>query len=419
MKKSRLINIKSISILSIVIILCMFFITYIAKGHINLNKKVSLGIDNIDENINIFKDKKVGLITNPSGINSDFISTIDILNEKTNLTTLFAVEHGIRGDVNAGDNVKDEIDEITKVPVHSLYGKLKKPTSDMLKNIDILAYDIQDVGLRFYTYINTLAYVMEACAENNKTCVVFDRPNPLGGKEVEGICLNKEVSSFVGKYPIVQRYGLTIGEYANFINKEFNINCDLKVIPMTNWNRDMYYDETNLKTWVMPSPNIPTVDSAIAYAGTCLFEGTNVSEGRGTTKPFEIIGAPWIDSSKLANNLNNLNLGGVKFRPISFKPTCSKYSEENTLGKHKFCGGVQIHIIDRKNFNPIKTGVAMIITIRNMYKDEFKFTSNNFIDNLYGDNCLREQDKNIEEIFEKIDKESKEFKEKIKNYYIY
>ncbi|MPQ44651.1 DUF1343 domain-containing protein [Clostridium tarantellae] len=380
---------------------------------------VKLGIDNIDENIDIFRDKKVGLITNPSGIDSNFMSTIDILNRKTNLTTLFSVEHGIRGNISAGDNIRDEIDVITGLPVYSLYGKNKKPTSNMLNNIDILAYDIQDVGARFYTYINTLAYAMEACAKNNKTFVVFDRPNPLGGNQVQGIYLNKDYSSLVGKYPIVQRYGLTIGEYANFINKEFKINCDLKVISMTNWSRDMYYDETNLKTWVMPSPNIPTLDSALAYIGTCLFEGTNVSEGRGTTKPFEIIGAPWINSLNFANDLNNLNLTGVKFRPISFKPTSSKYSKDDGVLNDKECGGVQIHITDRKTVNPVKIGVAMVITLKNKYKNEFKFTSNNFIDNLYGDKSLREDQKSIEEFFKIIDRESELFKKQIKKYYIY
>ncbi len=217
---------------------------------------IKLGIDNIEESLDIFKDKKVGLITNPSGMDSNFKSSIDVLYEKTNLTTLFAAEHGIRGYAQAGDSVGNEVDNITGLPVHSLYGSTKKPTPEMLENVDIVAYDMQDVGARFYTYINTLAYAMEACAENNKTFVVFDRPNPISS-EVQGNILDPEFSSFVGMYPIVQRYGLTVGEYAQYINDKFNINCDLKVVKMSGWSQEMYYDETGLDTWVMPSPNMP------------------------------------------------------------------------------------------------------------------------------------------------------------------
>ncbi|MDZ7547970.1 exo-beta-N-acetylmuramidase NamZ family protein, partial [Clostridium perfringens] len=259
------------------------------------------------------------------GIDSNFKSSIDVLYENTNLTTLFAAEHGIRGYAQAGDSVGSEVDNITGLPVHSLYGSTKKPTPEMLENVDILAYDMQDVGARFYTYINTLAYAMEACAENDKTFVVFDRPNPIGG-EVQGNLLNTNFSSFVGMYPIVQRYGMTVGEYSKFINEEFNINCKLEVVEMEGWTRDMYYDETGLNTWVMPSPNMPTLTTSIVYTGTCVFEGTNVSEGRGTTRPFELIGAPWIDPMDLSNELNSLGLPGVKFRAASFTPTFSKYS---------------------------------------------------------------------------------------------
>ena len=386
------------------------------------NAQVKLGIDNLDKNLTIFEGKKVGLITNPSGVDSNFKSSIDVLYEKTNLTTLFAAEHGIRGNAQAGDNVGNEVDEVTGLPVHSLYGSTKKPTPEMLENVDILAYDMQDVGARFYTYINTLAYAMEACAENDKTFVVFDRPNPIGG-DVQGNLLDPEFSSFVGMYPIVQRYGMTVGEYAKFINEEFNINCKLEVVEMEGWTRDMYYDETGLNTWVMPSPNMPTLTTSIVYTGTCVFEGTNVSEGRGTTRPFELIGAPWIEPMDLSNKLNSLGLPGVKFRPASFTPSFSKYSASDTAnyptGKNQVCGGVQVYVTNRDEFNAVKTGYAMLYTIRDMYPDKFQYLSTNFIDKITGNSYVREGKYTLEELFAIVDKESSDFKAKTEKYYIY
>ena len=386
------------------------------------NAQVKLGIDNLDKNLTIFEGKRVGLITNPSGMDSNFKSSIDVLYEKTNLTTLFAAEHGIRGNAQAGDNVGNEVDEVTGLPVHSLYGSTKKPTPEMLENVDVLAYDMQDVGARFYTYINTLAYAMEACAENDKTFVVFDRPNPIGG-DVQGNLLNTEFSSFVGMYPIVQRYGMTVGEYAKFINEEFNINCKLEVVEMEGWTRDMYYDETGLNTWVMPSPNMPTLTTSIVYTGTCVFEGTNVSEGRGTTRPFELIGAPWIEPMELSNKLNSLGLPGVKFRPASFTPSFSKYSASDTVnyptGKNQVCGGVQVYVTNRDEFNAVKTGYAMLYTIRDMYPDKFQYLSTNFIDKLTGNSYVREGKYTLEELFAIVDKESNDFKAKTEKYYIY
>lgn len=378
---------------------------------------VKLGIDNIDSNLNIFRDKKVGLITNQTGINSDFISTIDVLYNKVNLVSLFAPEHGIRGNNQAGGTVGNEIDPKTGLPVYSLYGKTKKPTPEMLEDIDILTYDIQDVGTRFYTYIYTMAYAMEACAENDKTFVVFDRPNPLGDK-VEGNILDEDYTSFIGRYPITQRYGLTSGEIAKLFNEEFNINCDLVVVPMKNWDRDMYYDETGLKTWIMPSPNMPTLDTAIVYPGTCIFEGTNVSEGRGTTRPFELIGAPWINSLDLSDKLNNIKIPGAVFRPASFKPTFSKYEGES-------CGGVQVIVTSRKDFEPVRTAITMLYTIRDMYPDDFEYLpawNENYkpmIDLNTGNSYIRKGKYTLEEIFKILDKDEQKFEKIIKKYYIY
>jgi uncharacterized protein YbbC (DUF1343 family) len=388
----------------------------------DVKAKVRLGIDNIDRYIDMFDGKKVGLITNPSGMNSNFESTIDVLNSKTDLTTLFAAEHGIRGNSQAGGTVGSETDVKTGLPVYSLYGSTLKPTPDMLKNVDVLAYDMQDVGARFYTYINTMAYGMQAAAENNKTFVVFDRPNPISGTEFQGNILKEQYSTFVGMYPIIQRYGLTIGEYAQYINKEFNINCNLVVIPMTGWTRDMYYDETGLKTWVMPSPNMPTLDTAIVYTGNCLVEGTNVSEGRGTTRPFELVGAPWINSIDLADKLNSLNLPGVKFRPTTFTPQFSKYSSSDltyntTPGKAQACGGVQTYVVDRSKYNSVKTALTMLYTIRDMYPDKFKFISS--IDRLVGDSYVKDGTYTIEQLYNIIDSDSVSFKATAEKYFIY
>ncbi|MBL4934176.1 DUF1343 domain-containing protein [Clostridium sp. YIM B02515] len=385
---------------------------------------VKLGIDNIDNYLNLFKDKKVGLITNPSGIDSNFESSIDVLNKKTNLTTLFAAEHGIRGNSQDGGTVGNEVDVKTGLPVYSLYGSTVKPTADMLKNIDVLAYDMQDVGARFYTFINTMAYAMQAAAENNKTFVVFDRPDPVGGTEVQGTILDKAYSSFVGMFPIPQRYGLTVGELAQFINKEYKYNCNLVVVPMTGWTRDMYYDETGLKTWVMPSPNMPTLDTAIVYTGNCIFEGTNVSEGRGTTRPFEYIGAPWINSIDLAEKMNSLKLPGVEFRPVSFTPTFSKFGPVyDSKGKVKTaaqaCGGVQTYVVDRNKYNSVKTALAILYTIRDMYPKDFQYRSDNYIDKLTGNSYVREGKYTLKELYKMIDKESKAFKDLSSKYYIY
>ena len=381
----------------------------------NKKEKVYLGIDLIDENLSIFEGKRVGLITNATGINSNFQSTIDILYAKTNLKALFAPEHGIRGANAAGGTVTDETDPVTKLPVYSLYGSTQAPTKEMLDEIDIMCIDIQDVGARFYTYIYTMAYAMQACKTYNKEFVVFDRPNPVSGDVVEGTILDTTYSSFIGLYPIVQRHGMTIGEIAKYFNEEERIGCNLTVIKMKNWNRDMYFDECSVP-WVLPSPNMPTLDTAIVYTGTCLFEGTNLSEGRGTTRPFELIGAPWIDSIALAAELNSLGLNGVYFRPASFTPTTSKFS-----GKQ--CFGVQVHVTNRYTFESVKTGYAMLEVIRTMYPDDFQIlsaSSNRCTLNLLtGCSYITAHKYTLEQQFKLIDAGSKEFKDKRAKYLLY
>lgn len=325
---------------------------------------MKLGIDCIDKYIDVFKGKRVGLITNPTGINSEFISTIQILKEKTNLVALYSPEHGVRGNIQAGEKMESYIDEETNVPVLSLYGATKKPTKEMMDNIDVMCIDIQDAGSRFYTFIYTMAYAMMACKEYNKKFVVFDRPNPAGCNIYEGNILDLKYRSFIGYYPIVQRHGMTICELALMFNEEFNICCDLTNILMEGYTRDMYYEDTN-KLWVVPSPNFPTPNTAIVYNATCIFEGTNISEGRGTTIPFEVVGAPFIDPNLYASKLNSLNLKGVYFRPMYFTPTFSKYEK-------KLCGGVQVHILDKELFPAVKTGFAMLDVVRKLYPNDFK-----------------------------------------------
>jgi uncharacterized protein YbbC (DUF1343 family) len=320
----------------------------------------------LKERINILKGRRIGLITNQSAVTSDLTPALDaILAAGVNVTTLFAPEHGIKGEFPDGHEFNTSIDARTNLPIYSLYGKTKKPTPEMLSDIDVILFDIQDIGVRFYTFLYTLAYTMQACAENNKPIVVLDRPNPLGGISVEGPVLDTKFSSFVGLYPIPVRYGMTIGELARLFNDEFNINADLEVVLLSGWKREMWFNETNLP-WIPPSPNIPTPDTALAYTGTCLLEGTNVSEGRGTATPFLSIGAPWTDSHILSSELNSYSLSGIKSMPIHFIPSVSKYSNQT-------CSGVYLQISDRTSFQPVLTGVKIIEIIHRLWPNEFRF----------------------------------------------
>jgi len=281
------------------------------------------------------------------------------------LVALFGPEHGIRGDVQDGIAIPSSIDKVTGLPVHSLYGPQKKPTPDMLADIDLLIYDMQDVGCRYYTYLYTLSYVMEAAAEQDIEVMILDRPNPLTGRLVEGPILDPGLSSFVGRYPIPPCYGLTIGELAHYMNREFQINCRLTVIPLDGWRRSLWFDQTGLP-WVPPSPNIPTLDTAIVYPGTCLFEGTTISEGRGTTRPFEVIGAPWADGREVAAEMNGRGLPGVRFRPMSFVPTFSKHAGI-------LCQGVQVHVMDRRIYRPFETGLHLVDAFVKLYPRDVVF----------------------------------------------
>jgi uncharacterized protein YbbC (DUF1343 family) len=328
-----------------------------------MEKMMKLGIERIDEYKDIFIGKKVGLITNPTGIDKALKSTIDILLEKVNLVALFSPEHGIRGNIEGGDLFGDYLDEKTGIKVFSLYNEEKRPTKEALNGLDIICIDIQDVGSRFYTYIYTMAYAMMACKDSKKKFVVFDRPNPMNAINYEGNIVDMTYRSFIGYYPILQRHGMTIGELAWLFNEEYEIGCDLTVICMKDYTRDMQFEETGC-TWILPSPNIPKPTTSLFYNSTCVFEGTNISEGRGTTIPFEVIGAPFIDPFVLAQKMNDLNLKDVYFRPMYFTPLFSKHEK-------KVCGGVQIHILNKKTFTPIKIGWALLDVVRTMYPNEF------------------------------------------------
>lgn len=378
-------------------------------------KKVELGIETLfREHKNLLKGKRVGLITNPTGVDSELRSSVDLFAEDPDieLTALYGPEHGVRGDAQAGDKVDYYIDEKTGLPVYSLYGDTRKPTPEMLKNVDVLVFDIQDVGARFYTYIYTMAYAMEAAKEQGIPFVVLDRPNPLGGEVVEGPVLEEKYSSFVGKYPIPLRHGMTVGELAQLFNKEFGIGADLTVVKMNKWKRSFDYDETNLP-FVMPSPNMPTLETAFVYPGTGLIEGTNVSEGRGTTKPFELLGAPFINGTELSEKLNNLHLDGVKFRAASFTPSFSKHSGQ-------LSHGVQVYVTDREKYQSVETGLHIVKTIHDLYGEEFSFNKSGNFDLLIGNSWVREElekGTDVEDIIAKWQKDIKAFK-KVRNQYL-
>lgn len=381
-------------------------------GH---EKRFELGVENLlNDQIDLIKGKRVGLITNPTGVDRNVNSIVDAVynHPEVELKALYGPEHGVRGDAQAGKYVEFYMDEQTGLPVYSLYGTTRKPTPQMLQDIDVLLFDIQDVGTRFYTYIYTMAYAMEAAKENNIKFIVLDRPNPLGGEKVEGPVLDPSVTSFVGLYPIPLRHGMTVGELAQLFNSEFGIECDLTVVKMDGWKRSMYYDETPLE-WVMPSPNMPTLDTAIVYPGAALIEGTAMSEGRGTTRPFELIGAPVINGTQLAKKLNDMEMPGVTFRAAYFTPQFSKHSG-------KLSGGIQIHVTDREAYKPVETGVAIVKAIYDMYPNDVKFTT--FFNSLIGNKWVVEDIKaglSVEEIVGKWQAELEAFKEVRSQYLLY
>lgn len=346
-----------------------------------------LGIEILlTERIDLLRGRRVGLVTNATGVDRQLRSTVDLLaaHPQVELVALFGPEHGVRGDVQAGDHVADIRDTATGLPVHSLYGEHRAPTPAMLAGIEVLVFDIQDVGTRFYTYPYTLAGVMRAAAAAGIPVVVPDRPDPIGGVLVEGPVLDPALASFVGMFPIPLRHGMTIGELARLFNAEYGIGAELHVVPMQGWARGDEPLRAALP-WVPPSPNMPTPDTALVYPGTGLLEGTNVSEGRGTTRPFEIVGAPFVDAPALAARLNAQALPGVLFRPVWFTPSFSKHAGQPSAG-------VQLHVTDRTAFRPVRTGIAVLKALHDQHPEAFAFLPGDppFFDRLAGIGWLRD-----------------------------
>jgi uncharacterized protein YbbC (DUF1343 family) len=313
----------------------------------------------------LLQGRTIGLVCNPASINAGFQHVIDRAETSgVRLGAIFGPQHGFRSDLQENMIESSHAEDARRrVPIYSLYSETREPTAEMLQGIDALVVDLQDVGTRIYTYIYTMAHCLRAARRHDMPVVVCDRPNPIGGVAVEGPMLDPGFESFVGQFPIPMRHGMTIGELARLFNDHFGIGAKLEVVAMPAWSRTSFYDDAGLP-WVLPSPNIPTLDSAIVYPGTVLFEGTNVSEGRGTTKPFELVGAPWVDPEPFAARLNALGLPGVFFRPVLFEPTFHKHAGSS-------CGGCQIHITDRHTIRPVEIGIALLKLFRDMGQDHF------------------------------------------------
>jgi uncharacterized protein YbbC (DUF1343 family) len=354
---------------------------------------VRAGIEQLlTDNRALVAGKRVALVSNPASVDSAFRHSADVLfgDPDLRVVALFGPQHGFRPDLQ--DNMVEtphDRDRRRHVPIYSLYSETREPTAEMLRDVDVLIVDLQDVGTRVYTYIYTMANCMRAAARHGVQVVVCDRPNPIGGVAVEGATLDPRFSSFVGQFRIPLRHGMTIGELARLFNQEFGLNASLEVVPLDGWQRTMYFDETHLP-WIIPSPNLPTLDSAIVYPGAVLFEGTMISEGRGTTRPFELIGAPTIDADRLASAMNARGLPGVHFRPVLFEPTFQKHAKET-------CGGCQLHVTDRESFRPVRAAVELLAEIARRNPAAFAWRQPPYeyehdkwpIDILYGSDRLR------------------------------
>jgi uncharacterized protein YbbC (DUF1343 family) len=328
-----------------------------------------LGLEKLlRDNVDSLRGARVGLICNQSSVDHELRHAADLFQDHAGikLTTLFGPQHGIRGDVQ--DNMvetKHAVDRATGLPIYSLYSETREPTEEMLENVDALVFDMQDVGCRIYTFVYTLANCMRAAKKFGKRVIVCDRPNPINGETVAGTVLKPEFASFVGQFPIATRHGMTVCELARMFNEHFGIGCELETILMEGWSREQWLDETDAP-WVIPSPNMPTLDSATVFPGTVHVEGTQLSEGRGTTRPFELIGAPYIVAEEYARHLTSLGFPGVHFRGCGFQPTFQKHAGIT-------CGGVQIHVTDRREFEPVIVGAGVVKVAYDLYMDDFRW----------------------------------------------
>jgi len=390
------------------------------------NLKVRVGLDVLlNKHLGLIEGKRVGIITNQTGIASSGEHIVDVLSRLpgVSISALFAPEHGIRGDLPDAIKMASYFDERTGIRVWSLYGQHLKPTQEMLEEVDVLVYDIQDVGARFYTFISTMGLAMEAAAEYGKKFIVLDRPNPVNGLTIEGPIIEEQYFSFVGQYPVPVRYGMTPGEVARMIKGEGWMRqmdrLDLQIIPMEGWKRDMWYDETGLP-WIKPSPNIPSILTTALYPGLCLVEALNVSEGRGTMRPFEQIGAPWIDSYELAKKMNEHALTGIYFKPITFTPvslpgaaTWNKYMDQEIHG-------LSLVITDRESLRPLEVMVDLLVTLKKHYPNELEL--GDYLERLIGIQSFRQSINDLrlpEEILKDWEPGIQEFKRACDKYLLY
>jgi len=354
------------------------------------NEMIKTGLELlVSAQLDLVRNRRVGLVTHPGAVLPDLTSALDaLLGAGIRLAALFGPEHGLEGAAADGAAVGNSVHARTGLPVYSLYGPVKEPTAEMLADVDVLVFDMQDVGARFYTFVSTLFYVMRGAARTGRQVIVLDRPNPINGVSIEGPLIEPGLESFVGIVPIPTRHGMTIGELARYINGELGLGADLMVIPMQGWRREMWFDQTGLP-WVPLSPGLPQLATATVYPGMCCVEGTNLSEGRGTALPFELVGAPWLQGYALAHALNSLELPGVRFRPATLAPWASKHSGQT-------CGGVQVHVMNREAFSSVVAGLHVVAACRAQAPDRFEFLSSSWegrpphFDLLLGNALVRE-----------------------------
>ena len=388
--------------------------------------KIQIGIERlIQESPPGLGQARIGLLCNPASVDSRLNHTRLLIDQAfpQQLKALYSPQHGFFAEKQ--DNMiesEDLLDSVLKIPVYSLYGKSRKPDARMFEPIDVLLVDLQDVGTRVYTFIYTLSYCLEAARDYGVRVIILDRPNPINGNQVEGNCLAADCASFVGRYPIPMRHGLTIGELAKLFNEYFAIGCELEVITMNGWKRDMLFDDTGLP-WVAPSPNLPVPESTLVYPGQVILEGTNLSEGRGTTQPFELFGAPYLDVSKVISTLENVNLPGTILRPAVFEPTSNKWQATP-------CKGFQIHVTDPVQFQPYATTLHLLRAVISNHAEQFEWKPPPYeyefermpIDLIIGDRSIRERLENldpIEEIEADWQQELNRFKEIRRDFFLY
>jgi uncharacterized protein YbbC (DUF1343 family) len=389
-------------------------------------KPIALGLEVLlRDRLDLLRGQRVGLICNQASVDHEWQHAADLLraHKEVNLTTLFGPQHGIRGDLQ--DNMVETphaTDAATGLPVYSLYSETREPLPEMLREVDVLVFDMQDVGCRIYTFIYTLANCMRAARKQGKKVIVCDRLNPINGEQIGGNLLEAGHESFVGQFPLPTRHGMTVGELARLFREEAGLDCELEIVPVENWARGEWLDETD-SPWVMPSPNMPTPETATVFPGTVHVEGTTMSEGRGTTRPFELVGAPYIESVAYAARLNKLGLDGVYFRACYFQPTFQKHARQT-------CGGVQLHLTSREKFEPVISGVATVKAAYDLYPDQFRWKEppyeyeyeRNPFDVIAGTEKLRsaiESKRSLEDIFNSWKSGLEEFRQRRIGYLLY